>query len=96
MQPAARRLAARRATAGLAVLCVSRVRNTADDRVPAGPKGAHQTGQSRVAVLGKGTPFPADCALPCPVWWALHPKLSPGWSTSIDPLDWLETLYHLT
>ena len=88
MQPAGRRLAARHATAGLAVLCVSRERNTADDRLPAGPKGAHQTGQSRVAVLGKGAPFPADCALPCPDWRALRPKLSPGWSTRLHiPAD---------
>ncbi len=40
-------------------------------------------GDCGVAVLGKGTPFPADCALPRSLWWALNPKLSPGWSTSI-------------
>jgi len=75
------RLAARRAIAGLAVLCVSRERNNADVRIPAGPKGARQTGQRGVAVLDKGAPFPADCALPWSVWRTLHPKLSPGWST---------------
>ena len=82
MQPAGTGSVARRATAGLTVICVSRERNNADGHVLAGPKGAHQTGQSGVAILGKGAPFPADCALLCPVWWTLHPKLSPGWSTS--------------
>ncbi len=69
-QPVRKRLAARRATAGLAV-ANSRERNNADDRFLAGPKGAPQIGQCRVAnaptfgaVLVKGMPFPADCASP--------------------------------
>ena len=70
MQPVRKRLAARRATAGLAV-ANSREHNNADDRFLAGPKGAPQIGQCRVAnaptfgaVLVKGMPFPADCASP--------------------------------
>ena len=77
MQPAGTRSDARRATAGLAVVN-PRVRNNADGRVPTGPKGDRQTDQCRVAVLEKGTPFPANCALPWSVWRTLHPKLSPG------------------
>ncbi len=74
MQPVRKRLAARRATAGLAV-DNSREHNNADDRFLAGPKGAPQIDQCCVAVLVKGMPFPADCALPWPIWDALHPKL---------------------
>ena len=62
MQPTGKRLAARRATAALAVVN-AREYNNADDRFPAGPKGAPQIGQYRVAVLEKGLPFPSDCAL---------------------------------
>ena len=75
VQPVRKRLAARRATAGLAV-ANSREHNNADSRFLAGPKGAPQIGQCRVAVLVKGMPFPADCALPWPIWDALHPKIS--------------------
>jgi len=75
MQPVRKRLAARRATAGLAV-ANSREHNNADDRFLAGPKGAPQIGQCRVAALVKGMPFPADCALPWPIWDALLPKIS--------------------
>jgi hypothetical protein len=70
MQPFRKRLAARRATAGLAV-ANSREHNNADDRFLNGPKGAPQIGQCRVAnaptlgaVLVKGMPFPADSASP--------------------------------
>ncbi len=70
MQPVRKRLAARRATAELAV-ANSREHNTADNRFLAGPKGLPQIGQCRVAnaptfgaVLVKGMPFTADCALP--------------------------------
>ena len=48
MQPFRKRLAARRATAGLAV-ANSRERNNADDRFLTGPEGAPQIGQFRVA-----------------------------------------------
>jgi len=48
MQPFRKRLAARRATAGLAV-ANSREHNNADDRFLSGPKGAPQIGQCRVA-----------------------------------------------
>ncbi len=82
MQPFRKRLAARRATAGLAVAS-SREHNNADSRFLAGPKGAPQNGQCRVAnaptfgaVLVKGIPFPADCVLPWPIWDALHAKMS--------------------
>ncbi len=54
MQPVGTQSDARRATAGLTVVN-ARERNNADGRVPAGPKGARQTGQIGVAVLGKGT-----------------------------------------
>ena len=89
MQPVMKRLAARRATAGLAVVN-SREHNNADDRFLAGPEGAPQIGQCASpkaptvgAVLVKGMPFPADCArlkrlllVPWPIWDALHPKIS--------------------
>jgi hypothetical protein len=75
MQPGMKRLAVRRATAGLAVVN-SREHNNADDCFLPGPKGASQIGQCRVAVLVKDMPFPADCALPWPIWDALHPKIS--------------------
>ena len=52
------------------------VARLAADCFLAGPKGAPQIGQCRVAVLEKGMPFPADCALPWPIWGALHPKIS--------------------
>ena len=70
MQPVRKRLAARRATAGLAV-ANSREHNNADSRFLDGPKGAPQIGQCRVAnaptfgaVLVKGMPFTAGCASP--------------------------------
>ena len=74
MQPVRKQLAARRATAGLAV-ANSREHNNAGGCFLAGPKGVPQIGQCRVAVLVKGMPFPADCALPWPIWDALHPKI---------------------
>ena len=74
MQPARKQSAARRATAGLAV-ANSREHNNADGCFLAGPKGASQIDQCRVAVLEKGMPFPADCALPWPIWDALHPSI---------------------
>ncbi len=57
MQPVRIRLAARRATAGLAV-ANSREHNDADNRILAGPKGVPQIGQCRVAVLCKGHAIP--------------------------------------
>jgi hypothetical protein len=87
MQPFRKRLAARRATAGLAV-AKSREHNNADDRFLAGPEGAPQIGQCASpkaptvgAVLVKGMPFPADCLgmphhLTWPIWDALQPKIS--------------------
>ena len=70
MQPFRKRLAARRAIAGLAV-ANSREYNNADSRFLNGPKGAPQIGQCGVAnaptfgvVLVKDMPFPADCASP--------------------------------
>jgi len=70
MQLVRKRLAARRATAGLAV-AHSREHNNADNRFLAGPEGTPQIGQCRVAnaptfgaVLVKDMPFPADCASP--------------------------------
>ncbi len=48
MQPVRKRLAARRAIAGLAV-ANSKEHNNADDRFLAGPKGSPQIGQYRVA-----------------------------------------------
>jgi len=75
MQPVRKLSAARRATAGLAV-ANSREHNNADGCFLAGPKGAPQIGQCRVAALEKGMPFSADCALPWPIWGALHPKIS--------------------
>jgi len=74
VQPVRKQLAARRATAGLAV-ANSREHNNADDCFLTGPEGAPQIGQCRVAVLVKGKPFPADSALPWPIWDALHPKI---------------------
>ncbi len=69
-QPVRKRLAARRATVGLAVVN-SREHNNADDRFLAGPEGAPQIGQCASpkaptvgAVLVKGMSFPADCASP--------------------------------
>ena len=69
MQPFRKRLAARRATAGLAI-ANSREHNNADSRFLAGPKGAPQIGQCHVAnaptvgsVLVKGMPFTADSRL---------------------------------
>ena len=52
-------------------------RNTADERFPARPKGATQMIQYGVAVLEKGLPFPADCALSWIIWVALNPSISP-------------------
>jgi hypothetical protein len=77
MQPVRKQSAARRATAGLAV-ANSREHNNAEG-LPhersecfghgcflAGPKGAPQIGQCRVAVLEKGMPGPAPRAGPSP------------------------------
>ena len=75
IQPVRKRLAVRRATAGLAV-ANSREHNKADSRFLAGPKGAPQIGQCSVAVLVKGMPFTADYALLWSIWDALHPKIS--------------------
>ena len=75
IQPVRKPSAARRVTTGLAV-ANSREHNNADDCFLAGPKGAPQIGQCRVAVLVKGMPFTADCALPWPIWDALYPKIS--------------------
>ncbi len=69
MQPVRKRLAARRAIAGLAV-ANSRERNNADDRFLTGPKGAPQISQCCVAVLEKGMPFSANSALPWLIWGA--------------------------
>jgi hypothetical protein len=75
-QPVRKQLAARRATAGLAV-ANSREHNTADGCFLAGPKGAPQIGQCRVAVLVKGyaRAGPASAAsavgLPCGLRLAL-------------------------
>jgi hypothetical protein len=78
IQPVRKWLAARRASEGLAVANSSE-RNNADDRFLAGPQGASQIGQCGVAVLGNGQaiyswPFPADGALPWPIWEALNPN----------------------
>jgi len=75
MQPVKKRLAVRRATAGLAV-ANSRERNNADDRFLTGPKGASQISQCSVLVLVKDMPFPADYALPWLIWGALYAKIS--------------------
>ncbi len=68
MQPVRKQSAARRATAGLAVAS-SREHNNADSRFLAGPKGAPQIDQCRVAnaptfgaVLEKGMPGSAPRA----------------------------------
>ncbi|WP_211314845.1 PaaI family thioesterase [Thioalbus denitrificans] len=50
---------------------LSRERNAADVRPAARPKGAPQERQCCVAVLAKGAPLPADCALPWRSWGAL-------------------------
>ncbi len=39
-------------------------------------------GQSCVALLGKGTPFPAQRALPWPISGTLSATLFPAWTTS--------------
>ncbi len=78
MQPVRKRLAARRATAGLAV-ANSREHNNANDRFLSGPTGTPQIGQCASpgaptlgAVLVKGMRFPADCASPkAPTFGAL-------------------------
>jgi hypothetical protein len=49
---------ARRASAGLAMVCVASERNNADGRLSSGPKGAAQIRQCGVAVLGKGRAIP--------------------------------------
>jgi len=64
---------ARRASAGLAI-AHSRECNNADGRLSSCPKGAVQIRQCGVAVLGKGRPFPTDCALPWRIWAALKPQ----------------------
>ena len=100
IQPVRKQLAARRATAGLAVAHsreppkVGALGDNAEglphersecfgyDCFLTGPKGAPQIGHCASpraptlgAVLVKGMPFPADCALPWPIWDALHPKI---------------------
>ena len=75
IQPVRKPLAARRATAGLAE-DNSKEHNNADSGFLTGPMGAPQIGQFSVAVLEKGMPFSADCALPWPIWDALNPKIS--------------------
>ena len=57
-----RRLAARRASAGLAVVNSSE-RNTADSRLSSCPAGAQHTLHCGVAALAKGLPLPASRAL---------------------------------
>jgi len=74
IQPVRKQSAARRATAGLAI-ANSKEHNNADDYFLAGPKGESQIGQGRVAALEKGIPFPADCALPWPIWDTLYTKI---------------------
>jgi hypothetical protein len=61
-QPVRKQLAARRATAGLAV-ANSREHNTADGCFLAGSKGAPQIGQCGVAVLVKGYAIPCGLRL---------------------------------
>jgi hypothetical protein len=74
VQPVRKRLAVRRATAGLAVANL-REHNNADDGFLAGPQGVPQIGQCRVAILAKDLPFTVDRALPWSIWDALHPKI---------------------
>ena len=81
MQPVRKQLAARRATAGLAVVS-SREHNNADDCFLTSPEGAPQIGQCASpkapnvgAALEKDVPFSADYALPWPIWEALQPKI---------------------
>ena len=69
-QPDRKRLAARRATAGLTV-ANSREHTNADGCFLSDPAGASQIGQCASpkaptfgAALEKGMPFPADCASP--------------------------------
>jgi len=75
MQRVEKRLAARRATAVLAI-ANSREHNNADGRFSARPKGAHPISQCGVAALEKGMPFSAGCALPWLIGWALHAAIS--------------------
>ena len=74
MQPVRKRLAARRATAGLAVANSREHNNTESlpherseclvyDRFLPGPKGAPQIDQCRVAVLSKGHAIPCGLRL---------------------------------
>jgi len=74
MQPVRKRLAARRATAGLAV-ANSRERNNADDRFLAGPKGTPQIGQRRVANA--------------PTFGAVLEKLMPGSAPRAQRVQWV-------
>jgi len=60
-------------------------RNTADERFPARPKGPTRMTQYGVAVLEKGLPFPADCALSWIIRVALNPSISPRRSTNRCP-----------
>jgi len=62
VQPVGKRLAARRASAGLAIANSSEC-NNADDRFPAGLKGVTHIDQCGVAALGKGTTFPCGLRL---------------------------------
>ena len=70
MQPVRKQLAARRATAGLAVANL-REHNNVDDRFLAGPRERPKlanAGSPRAPTFGaalvKGMPFSADCASP--------------------------------
>ena len=53
-----KRSGARRASAGLALVCVASERNAADGRFSSCPKGAAQIRQFGIAVLGKGAAIP--------------------------------------
>ncbi len=92
MQPIRKQLAARRVTAGLAV-ANSREHNNADSCFLTGPKGAPQIGQCRVAVLVKGMPLTADCALPWPIWGTLHPSILNCSTTNVNVLPKMDSIY---
>jgi hypothetical protein len=66
MQPAGKRLAARRASEELAIANSSEC-NNADDRFPTGPKGAPQIGQCGVAYrdIGQGREQERKLCSPC-------------------------------
>jgi KDO2-lipid IV(A) lauroyltransferase len=56
---------------------MSSCRNAADGRPDARPKGSTQMSRLGVAVLAKGLPLPAHCALIRNIWVALDEALSP-------------------